>query len=145
MFEQLENLLNLYKNNSSKFKFDNDKSNIIEFNDKKFDNLLLSISLNNINNIYYIFLYIEEESKIIFKGLIQKSESNIKNLRKFDKVFSVSKSCSEQLKRVCPELSSVSDCLYNTQLNDAIIKQASVQDVILKGDNPKLILPTFSD
>ena len=52
MFEQLENLLNLYKNNSSKFKFDNDKSNIIEFNDKKFDNLLLSISLNNINNIY---------------------------------------------------------------------------------------------
>ena len=44
------------------------------------------------------------------------SESNIKNLRKFDKVFSVSKSCSEQLKRVCPELSSVSDCLYNTQL-----------------------------
>ena len=73
MFEQLENLLNLYKNNSSKFKFDNDKSNIIEFNDKKFDNLLLSISLNNINNIYYIFLYIEEESKIIFKGLYKAS------------------------------------------------------------------------
>lgn len=80
MFEQLENLLNLYKNNSSKFRFDNDKSNIIEFCDKEFGNLLLSISLNNINNFYYIFLYIEEESKIIFKGLIQKSESNIKNL-----------------------------------------------------------------
>ena len=85
MLKQLEDLLDLYKNNLNKFKFENDSSNILEFADKRFDNLLLSISLNNINNIYYIFLYIEEEKKIIFKGLIKQSNENIKNI--YDQVF----------------------------------------------------------
>ena len=85
MLKQLEDLLDLYKNNLNKFKFENDSSNILEFADKRFDNLLLSISLNNINDIYYIFLYIEEEKKIIFKGLIKQSNENIKNI--YDQVF----------------------------------------------------------
>ena len=85
MLKQLEDLLDLYRNNLNKFKFENDSSNILEFADKKFDNLLLSISLNNINDIYYIFLYIEEETKIIFKGLIKQSNENIKNI--YDQVF----------------------------------------------------------
>lgn len=80
MLKQLEDLLDLYRNNLNKFKFENDSSNILEFADKRFDNLLLSISLNNINDIYYIFLYIEEETKIIFKGLIKQSNENIKNI-----------------------------------------------------------------
>lgn len=85
MLKQLEDLLDLYRNNLNKFKFENDSSNILEFVDKTFDNLLLSISLNNINDIYYIFLYIEEEKKIIFKGLIKQSNENIKNI--YDQVF----------------------------------------------------------
>ena len=85
MLKQLEDLLDLYRNNLNKFKFEHDSSNILEFADKKFDNLLLSISLNNINDIYYIFLYIEEETKIIFKGLIKQSNENIKNI--YDQVF----------------------------------------------------------
>lgn len=85
MLKQLEDLLDLYRNNLNKFKFENDSSNILEFADKKFDNLLLSISLNNINDIYYIFLYIEEETKIIFKGLIKQSNESIKNI--YDQVF----------------------------------------------------------
>lgn len=85
MLKQLEDLLDLYRNNLNKFKFENDSSNILEFADKRFDNLLLSISLNNINDIYYIFLYIEEETKIIFKGLIKQSNENIKNI--YDQVF----------------------------------------------------------
>ena len=85
MLKQLEDLLDLYRNNLNKFKFENDSSNILEFADKRFDNLLLSISLNSINNIYYIFLYIEEEKKIIFKGLIKQSNENIKNI--YDQVF----------------------------------------------------------
>ena len=85
MLKQLEDLLDLYRNNLNKFKFENDSSNILEFADKKFDNLLISISLNNINDIYYIFLYIEEETKIIFKGLIKQSNENIKNI--YDQVF----------------------------------------------------------
>lgn len=85
MLKQFEDLLDLYRNNLNKFKFENDSSNILEFADKKFDNLLLSISLNNINDIYYIFLYIEEETKIIFKGLIKQSNENIKNI--YDQVF----------------------------------------------------------
>ena len=80
MFEQLKKLLNLYKNNIDRFKFENEESNVIEFIDKKFDSSVLSISLNRINNFYYIFLYIEEDNKIIFKGLLNKSDNNIKNI-----------------------------------------------------------------
>ena len=54
MLKQLEDLLDLYRNNLNKFKFENDSSNILEFADKRFDNQLLSISLNNINDIYYL-------------------------------------------------------------------------------------------
>ncbi len=51
-------------------------------------------------------------------------KQNVKNYKKFDKVYSVSKSCSEQVKSICPELNHNSDFLYNTQLNDVIDKKA---------------------
>lgn len=80
MKEQLNNLFDLYKTSSNKFKSETDESNVLEFNDKIHDDLLLSLSLNKIDNLYYIFLYIEKESKIIFKGLIDYSTNNLKNL-----------------------------------------------------------------
>ena len=79
MLEQLESLFNLYHTNIEKFKFDNHESNVLEFNDRLHDDLLFTITLNKIENIYYIFLYIEKESKIMFKGLIHKSVNNLKD------------------------------------------------------------------
>ena len=38
-----------------------------------------------INNIYYIFLYIEKDNEIIFKGLIEKSKYDLREL--YDKVY----------------------------------------------------------
>ena len=55
MHKQLEDLLNIYKNNLNNFKFENEKSNIIEFEEKQFDDLLVSISLNN---IAYMFTHV---------------------------------------------------------------------------------------
>lgn len=80
MSKQLENLLDLYRNDNKRFKFDSDNTSNIEFIDKKFDNLLLSISFTTIDDIYYIFLYIEEDNKIIFKGLIDKSNLRMDDL-----------------------------------------------------------------
>ena len=80
MSKQLENLLDLYRNDNKRFKFDSDNTSNIEFMDKKFDNLLLSIRFISIDDIYYIFLYIEEDNKIIFKGLIDKSNLRVDDL-----------------------------------------------------------------
>lgn len=85
MVEQLENLFDLYKKYNNKFKFNNHEPNILEFNDKTHEDLLYGISLNKINNFYYIFLYIEKESKLMFKGLIHKSTDNLKDL--YNKIF----------------------------------------------------------
>lgn len=65
---------------------------------------------------------------VVIENLLTKS--TIKNMKKFDKVFSVSSSCSNQVKDTCPELTQVSDFLYNTQRNDIIINNASM------GENP---------
>ena len=65
---------------------------------------------------------------VVIENLLTKS--TIKNMKKFDKAFSVSSSCSNQVKTTCPELTEVSDYLYNTQRNDIIVNNASV------GENP---------
>lgn len=51
-------------------------------------------------------------------------KSNIKKLSKFDKLFCVSNSCSNQIKESCEELKLITDYLYNTQRNDIILEQA---------------------
>lgn len=63
---------------------------------------------------------------VIIEKLLCKQ--NVKNYRKFDKVYSVSKSCSEQVKGICPKLNEVSDFLYNTQLNEEIVKKSKELD-----------------
>lgn len=56
-------------------------------------------------------------------------KQNVKNYKKFDKVYSVSKSCSEQVKSICPQLADVSDYLYNAQLNETITKKSTEQEI----------------
>lgn len=57
------------------------------------------------------------------------SRENVNNYKKFDKVYSVSKSCSKQIINVCPQLANVSDYLYNIQLNDVIIKKSKEKEI----------------
>lgn len=57
------------------------------------------------------------------------SRENVKNYKKFDKVYSVSKSCSKQITSVCPQLVKVSDYLYNIQITDEIIKKSTEQEI----------------
>lgn len=52
------------------------------------------------------------------------SKSNIKKFTQFNKLFSVSKSCSLQVSKICPKLAPLCDYLYNTQRNDIIINKS---------------------
>lgn len=54
---------------------------------------------------------------------------NIKVYKKLDKLLSVSKSCSNQLKRICPKLRDKSDYLYNIQLTDEIINKSKEHEI----------------
>ena len=63
---------------------------------------------------------------VIIENLLTKT--TIKRLKKFDKVFSVSRSCSQQVKNKCQKLIDISDFLYNTQRNDIILKQSENKD-----------------
>ena len=56
------------------------------------------------------------------------TKSTVRNIKKFDKAFCVSKSCAEQAVEHSHELSSVIDYLYNTQRNDIIINNSTLID-----------------
>ena len=60
------------------------------------------------------------------------TKSNVKNLSKFDKIFSVSQSCAKQIQDSCTTLKDISDFLYNTQRNDIIIKNSQIEQKIYK-------------
>lgn len=62
---------------------------------------------------------------VVIENLLTKS--TIKNLKRFDKMFSVSESCSNQVKSNAPELINISDFLYNTQRNDIIINNSLLE------------------
>lgn len=75
MTNELETLCDLYKNNRTDIITSD--SNVIEIQDKLFDDYLVTISMNRIEEFYYIYLFIEKEKKIIFKGLLKKSSDNL--------------------------------------------------------------------
>lgn len=64
---------------------------------------------------------------VVLENLLTKS--NIKKFARFDKLFSVSQSCSQQVVDVCPKLKNVSDFLYNTQRNDIILKKSNEKEI----------------
>ncbi|MBO5955124.1 MAG: glycosyltransferase, partial [Clostridia bacterium] len=74
---------------------------------------------------------------VVIENLLTKA--TIKRLKKFDKVFSVSQSCSKQVKERCEELINISDYLYNTQRNDIIINK-SQSDVKLYDNNFNMVM-----
>lgn len=74
---------------------------------------------------------------VVIENLLNKS--NVKKFKKFDRIFSVSQDCSNQVKKVCPDLAEKSDFLYNTQRNDIIKEKADEFQVDL-GDQLNLVM-----
>lgn len=68
------------------------------------------------------------------------NRSNVKKFRNFDRIFSVSKSCSDQVKRVEPQLEKISDYLYNTQRNDIIIDLSNQDKVKFDEDTINMVM-----
>ena len=52
------------------------------------------------------------------------TKGTLKDIKKLDKFFSVSRSCSEQVVRKNNKLKDISDYLYNTQRNDIILNKS---------------------
>ena len=88
MTNELETLCDLYKNN--RLDIITSDSNVIEIQDKLFDDYLVTISMNKIKEFYYIYLFIEKEKKIIFKGLLKDYKEIVLNMydMKFDDFIS---------------------------------------------------------
>ena len=74
---------------------------------------------------------------VVIENLLNKS--NVKKFKKFDRIFSVSQDCSNQVKKVCPDLAEKSDFLYNTQRNDIIKEKADEFQVDL-GEQLNLVM-----
>lgn len=73
--EKLQTLCNIYKNRKI---YNSDDSELISFDDRWFDDYLVSLSLIKIDNNYNIYLYIEKDKKIILKALLESSDKFIK-------------------------------------------------------------------
>lgn len=95
MIPELTKLIDLYINNKNKVTFNTDNSEVVEFDDKVDADYITSISMNKIENLYYIFIFVEKDSKIIFKGIYLKGKNELKesyeNLKQDLKDFSFEK------------------------------------------------------
>lgn len=65
--KELSELLKLYKINS--IDYSNDDNTLIEYDKKEFDEYEIDLAYNKLNDKYYIFIIIEKDNKLIFKGL----------------------------------------------------------------------------
>ena len=71
MIKDIEKLCELYNINKNLNCFNSDISDVLEFDEVEHENYLISISMNKIDELYYIFLFIEKDGKLIFKGKIK--------------------------------------------------------------------------
>ena len=73
----IDKLCELY--NSNKINYNSDDNVVLEYDDKDFIDYEIDISLNKQENKYLIFIFIEQEQKLIFKGLFQESNNSLNN------------------------------------------------------------------
>lgn len=73
MDKEIIKLCEKYNATKSQQKCNSDVSIVVEFDEKQFDDYIISISMNKVDDIYYIFLFIENNNKILLKGLINES------------------------------------------------------------------------
>ena len=71
MIKDIEKLCELYNINKNLNCINSDISDVLEFDEVEHENYLISISMNKIDELYYIFLFIEKDGKLIFKGKIK--------------------------------------------------------------------------
>lgn len=74
---KLEILCDLYKKVDKNY--NSDKNSVLEYDDKDFGEYEIDISLNKQNKEYLIFIFIEKDSNLIFKGLYEKNTEDISN------------------------------------------------------------------
>ena len=65
--------------NSNKINYNSDDNVVLEYDDKNFIDYEIDISLNKQENKYLIFIFIEKEQKLIFKGLLEESNNSLNN------------------------------------------------------------------
>ena len=104
MDKELTTLCSIYKEYKNAVTFREDNSETIEFDEKVEDEHTISISMNKINNTYYIFLYVEKDSKLIFKGLLQSDEKMLNGEYNFVKKNLYSMNLEEILKFYSEEM-----------------------------------------
>ena len=73
----IDKLCELY--NFNKINYNSDDNVVLEYDDKDFIDYEIDISLNKQENKYLIFIFIEQEQKLIFKGLFQESNNSLNN------------------------------------------------------------------
>lgn len=76
--EKLQALCNIYKSNKNKKIYNSDNSELISFDDRWFNDYLVSLSLMKVGDGYNIYLYVEKNKKIILKALLESSDKLIK-------------------------------------------------------------------
>lgn len=73
----IDKLSELY--NSNKINYNSDNNVVLEYDDKDFIDYEIDISLNEQENNYLIFIFIEKDQKLIFKGLFEESNNSLNN------------------------------------------------------------------
>lgn len=73
----IDKLCELY--NSNKLNYNSDDNVVLEYDDKDFIDYEIDISLNKQENKYLMFIFIEKEQKLIFKGLLEESNNSLDN------------------------------------------------------------------
>ena len=73
----IDKLCELYNSNKTSYNYDDNV--VLEYDDKDFIDYEIDISLNEQENNYLIFICIEKDQKLIFKGLFEESNNSLNN------------------------------------------------------------------
>ncbi len=76
MYPKLETLCSLYNKNKDSKKYIYDNVDTIKYDYKYFDGYTINIKLIKVDN-YMIFIYIDTKDKLLFNGLLEKSNNDL--------------------------------------------------------------------
>ena len=75
---ELKELLKLYETN--KKNYSSDDNILIEYDKREYDEYEIDLAYNKLNDEYFIFIIIEKDSKLIFKGLYKHDLIELDNI-----------------------------------------------------------------
>lgn len=76
MYPKLETLCSLYNKNKDNKKYIYENVDTIKYDYKYFDEYAINIKLIKVDN-YMIFIYIDTKDKLLFNGLLKKSDNDL--------------------------------------------------------------------